>query len=234
MEGRLVLCDIDGTLVDTGGAGLAALQRATVDVFGGEGPPLDLRGATDGGLVRDLLAHFGEEEHPERVETFYRVYLGHLEGALGEAAFGGRALPGVIEILTQFRDRGATLGLLTGNIARGAALKTRHYGLDHFFSFGAYGDDHHDRNRLGPVALERAATHSGGSRFSGEATIVLGDTPRDIACGREIGAFVVCVATGAYDRDALQAEGADLVFTSFEDAMGCVSRIEAELVRKCG
>ena len=233
MKGRLVLCDIDGTLVDTGGAGLIALQRAAVEIFGGEGPPLDLRGATDGGIVRDLLDHFGEDECPDRVESFYRSYLAFLGDLLGDAAFGGRILPGVETMLSGLRDDGATLGLLTGKIARGAAMKTLHYELDHYFSFGAYGDDHHDRNRLGPVALERAREETQ-KPFTGSETVVIGDTPRDIACGREIGAFVVCVATGSYDARTLRDEGADLVFGSFEDAEACLVEIRASLSGQSG
>lgn len=226
MEGLLVLCDIDGTLVDTGGAGLQALQRAARDLFGAEGPPLDLRGATDGGIARDLLAHFGEEPCPRRIAAFYRRYLHHLENHLGHGDFAGRALPGVEGLLAGMRDRGATLGLLTGNIAEGAAIKMRHYSLDGFFAFGAFGDDHHDRNRLGPIALHRAERATG-RPFTGARTVVIGDTPKDIACGKGIGAMTVCVATGSFGEAVLRDEGADVVFPNFENYNKCIGEILA-------
>jgi phosphoglycolate phosphatase-like HAD superfamily hydrolase len=145
---------------------------------------------------------------------------------LGDEGFGGVVLPGVVELLSLLEGQGAALGLLTGNIARGAALKMRHFGLDRFFAFGAYGDDHHDRDRLGPVALTRAR-EGAGLVFTGAETIVLGDTPRDISCGRRIGARVVCVATGGHGVEELRGEGADLVFDSFARPAACLEEIRA-------
>ena len=226
MKGRLVLCDIDGTLVDTRGAGLESLRRAAVDVFGADGPPLNLCGATDGGIVRDFLEHFGEAFEAARVEEFYGAYLGHLDTHLKGGQFGGRVLPGVEDLLKGLQDRGAILGLLTGNIARGAALKMRHYALEQFFDFGAYGDDHHLRDELGPVALQRAQENAGNA-FSGEGTIVLGDTPKDISCGKRIGAITVCVATGSFSAEDLRESGADLVFSSFSDVEACLDEMAA-------
>lgn len=214
MKDRLVLFDIDGTLVDTGGAGMRALREAAHEVFGAPGPKLDLAGSTDEGLVRGMLEHFGEEFSPERVGEFYGVYLGCLEKHLSGGTFGGRVLPGVMELLDACREAGAVLGLLTGNIAKGAALKVRHYGMEGYFGFGAYGDDHHDRNLLGPIAIERAAAATG-KNFLGEDALVIGDTPKDIACGRAIGATTVCVATGAFSARELREHGADVVVETF-------------------
>lgn len=103
---------------------------------------------------------------------------------------------------------GVTVGLLTGNIARGADLKMRRYGLARHFSFGAYGCDHRDRNRLGPVAMERAARHAGRG-FSAAETLVIGDTPKDIACAKAMGASCLAVATGRFSVEELNAAGAD-------------------------
>lgn len=214
MTGRLVLFDIDGTLVDTGGAGMRSLREAARDLFGEDGPDLDLAGSTDEGLVRGILEHFGEPFSPGRVAEFYGAYLGHLERHLESGAFRGRVLPGVIEILDACRDAGAVLGLLTGNIAEGAAMKVRHYGMEGYFGFGAYGDDHHDRNLLGPIALERAREATG-VEFVADEAVVVGDTPKDIACGRALGATTVCVATGAFSARELRDHGADLVFETF-------------------
>ena len=214
MTGRLVLFDIDGTLVDTGGAGMLALRKAARDLFGAEGPELDLAGSTDSGIVRGMLEHFGEEVSDDRIEEFYGVYLGYLDAHLGGGEFPGRVLPGVMEILEAYRRAGAVLGLLTGNIAKGAELKVRHYGMAEYFGFGAYGDDHHDRNLLGPIALERARLATGGN-FLATESLVIGDTPKDIACGRAIGATTVCVSTGAFSAKELRDHGADFVFESF-------------------
>ncbi len=203
---RLLLFDIDCTLVDTGGAGMAALKEAACELFGAEGPELDLAGSTDSGIVRGMLDHFGSDL---ALEEFYRTYLTKLEPNL--AAFEGRVLPGVRELLDWLGKSGATLGLLTGNIAAGAKAKIDYYGLAGYFPIevGAYGDDHHDRNLLGPVALQRARDVHGVDFQAGRA-VVIGDTPKDIACGKAMGAATLAVATGGFSTSELREHGADL------------------------
>lgn len=211
------LFDLDGTLVDTGGAGLRALEAATIEVFGGPGPPLDLRGATDSGILEGLFDHFGHRPCGERRRRFFECYLGGLEANLAAGTHGGRRLDGALELLERAAARdGLLLGLLTGNIERGARMKTRHFGIDRFFRFGAYGCDHADRNRLGPVALERARAHAGRA-VGGHEVLVIGDTPRDVACARAIGARCLAVATGAFTRPELESCGADRVVDSLEE-----------------
>ena len=212
----LYLFDIDGTLVDTGGAGMAALEQATQAVFGETGPPLDLAGATDLGIVIGIHEHFSVEPTRERIEHYLGIYQQRLDWNLAHGGFPGRVIEGVgglLEILTGRSH--ATLGLLTGNTAGGAASKVRHFGLASYFSFGAYGCDHPDRNRLGPIALERAAAHAGRS-FSPEETWIIGDTPKDIACAKAIGARCLAVATGRFTTTELAAHGADHVVESLE------------------
>lgn len=218
----LYLFDIDGTLVDTGGAGMAALNEATREIFGDEGPPLDLAGATDLGIVLGIHAHFSVEPTPERIASYLALYQRRLDWNLAHGGFPGRVLGGVTDLLEELADRSnATLGLLTGNIAGGAASKVRHFGLAEYFAFGAYGCDHADRNRLGPIAMERAAAHAG-RPFSAEETWVIGDTPKDIACAKAVGARCLAVATGRFTADELKAHGADEVVATLDLALGWI------------
>ena len=210
---RLLLFDIDCTLIDTGGAGMAALKETACELFGAEGPELDLAGSTDWGIVRGMLEHFGSDLS---LEDFYQVYLSKLGPNL--ASFSGRVLPGVESILSDLKKSEATLGLLTGNIAEGAKAKIDHYGLDDYFSIdvGAYGDDHHDRNQLGPVALGRASSMHG-IDFRAEQSVVIGDTPKDIACGKAMGAATLAVATGRFSVADLASHEADLTVVDLND-----------------
>lgn len=216
----LYLFDIDGTLVDTGGAGMAALEEATREIFGETGPPLDLAGATDLGIVLGIHGHYEVEPTPERINAYFTIYQDRLDWNLAHGGFPGRVLAGVTDLLDELAGRSdATLGLLTGNISGGAASKVRHFGLDSFFRFGAYGCDHSDRNLLGPIALERAARHAGRSFSAGE-TWVIGDTPKDIACAHAIGARCLAVATGRFTAAELESHGADRVVESLDHALG--------------
>ncbi len=206
---KLLLFDVDCTLVDTGGAGLTALSQACVETFGAEGPPFDLAGSTDGGVVRGIFAHFGKDYDAALEETFYQAYLPLMEANLRDESYGGRVLPGVPELLGACEEAGHTLGLLTGNIERGGLIKVSHYGLAEHFQFGAYGDDHWDRNKLGPFAIERANEHTG-KNFTAEDVIVIGDTHKDINCAHAIGAPCLGVATGSQSLSQLIEAGADL------------------------
>ncbi len=215
----LYLFDIDGTLVDTGGAGMAALNETTREVFGDNGPPLDLAGSTDLGIIATIHAYFGIDPTPARILAYFENYHCRLEWNLAHGGFPGRVLDGVTAILAELAGRpGASIGLLTGNTAGGAARKMRHYQLDSHFPFGAYGCDHADRNLLGPIALERATAHSG-LLLSPAETLVIGDTPKDIACAHAIGARCLAVSTGRFTKRELELHGADYVVESLEDAL---------------
>lgn len=219
----LYLFDIDGTLVDTGGAGMRSLQEASLEIFGHTGPTLDLAGSTDLGVIAEIHAHFEIEPTAERVDAYFSTYLKRLDWNLANGGFPGKVLDGVVELLAELSKRpGVTLGLLTGNIAGGAASKMRHFGLEAYFPFGAYGCDHADRNRLGPIALERAAMHSSRT-FSPNEVWVIGDTPKDVACARAIGARCLAVATGRFSEEELSACGADIVAPSLKDAINALS-----------
>src|SRR5690554_2705169 len=148
---------------------------------------------------------------------FFGTYLRRLEWNLRHGGFPGRVLPGVVDVLDALSGRAdVALGLLTGNIAGGAALKVKHFGLAHHFTFGAYGCDHADRNLLGPVALSRASAHTGRT-YSGADVVVVGDTPKDIVCARAMGARCLAVATGKFGVRELEAHGADQVVATLEE-----------------
>lgn len=211
----LILFDIDGTLVDTGGAGVAALQHAAVEVFGAAGPSLDLAGNTDGAILRGFFEYFGSKYDPAVGEQFYQSYLSRIRDNLRNPNYGGCLLGGVNPMLASLREEGNSLGLLTGNIERGAMIKVSHYGIADYFQFGAYGDDHWNRNKLGPIALERAE-ESTGMKFSQDEILVIGDTPKDVACAHAFGVKCVAVATGDFSEEELAACGADRVVPNLD------------------
>jgi phosphoglycolate phosphatase-like HAD superfamily hydrolase len=216
----LCLFDIDGTLIDTRGAGMASLRAACRDVFGDDGPPLDLAGATDLGLLEKFRIHYGIDPADTGLESrFFETYHHHLEAHLHAKEYPGSLIDGATDLIDALAASGrAALGLLTGNTARGAHLKVRRHGIDHHFPFGAYGCDHADRNRLGPIAVERAARHHGRG-FEPNATWIIGDTPRDITCAKAIGARCLAVATGSFTADELAAHQPDIVCESLTAAV---------------
>lgn len=217
-KSTLLLFDIDGTLLSSGGAGEHSLRLALQDWFGNADAlsGVEIAGRTDGAIVRQLFALHGVEPTPEKITGFFDCYLQHLSRQL--PAVSGRLLPGIVELLEILKTRtDVAIALLTGNLCRGAELKLAHYGIWHYFEFGAYADDHHDRNQLAQVAARRALEKHGVS-FAPERTFVLGDTPHDVACGRAIGAKTVAIATGGYTREQLQACGPDFLFDDLSDS----------------
>lgn len=209
---RLILWDIDSTLVNTGSAGLHALVRATIERFGGDGDlnGVEIAGRTDTGIARQILEKYGEPVTEESVHSFLDRYVALLPEELPKR--NGRVLPGVRQLLEDLaRQPDKTVGLLTGNLERGAQLKLGHYHLWEFFPFGAFADDHHDRNALGPCALTRAVAHASFD-FRPEQVDVVGDTGHDIACGKAFGARTIAVATGSWPRERLAEHSPDFLF----------------------
>ncbi|MDF1656632.1 MAG: HAD hydrolase-like protein [Verrucomicrobiales bacterium] len=231
---KLLLFDIDGTLIDTEGAGLISLQKGMVTAFpelsGRAFPPLDLGGATDSSVVAFLFEAYGLENHFENQTRFFDFYLIALKEQLQvfEKEGKGRVLDGVVPLLQQLAtcSHRWTLALLTGNTAHGARAKLSHYGVDHHFAFGAYGDDHADRNELGPIALRRAEKDHG-LIFDSADVVVIGDTPKDVACARAFGARVIAVATGASSHQELAGVDPDILLKNFEDTDETLAAIEA-------
>jgi len=221
---KLFLFDIDGTLLASGGAGLHALTEVTRELFGVDDlSGIDIAGRTDSSIARQLFTRHQREATPEAVAQFFDGYINHLTRLLPIS--DGRLLPGIIELLDALKARpDCVLALLTGNLVRGAEIKLTHYGVWHYFEFGAYADDHHDRNALGPFAQQRAKEKHG-IDFAPELTFILGDTPHDVACARAIGAKAVAIATGRHTRAELAACAPDFLFDDLSDVPAVLSEL---------
>jgi phosphoglycolate phosphatase-like HAD superfamily hydrolase len=209
---RLLLWDIDGTLISTGAAGQGAIVRATAEQFGGDGnlDGVEIAGRTDLAIAHQVLRKYGAPVTAENAQAFLEIYLRMLAEELPRRE--GRILPGVLQLLEQLASQpDTTLGLLTGNLVRGAKLKLQHYDLWRFFAFGGFADDHHDRNELGAFALSRALEGTG-INFAGSQVDVIGDTGHDIACGKAFGARTIAVATGGWSREQLAPHEPDFLF----------------------
>lgn len=207
---RLVLFDIDGTLIRTGGAGVAAFNRTGEVAFKVLDGMRALRfpGRTDTSLVREFFNAHTIEPSAANFERFFEHYVFLLDDLLPRHS--GAVCPGVPEFLDGLRalSPAPLLGLQTGNIRLGAEIKLRHYGLWHHFELGGFGDDREDRRELARLAWTRAGRwFSGGLRP--EEVLVVGDTPHDIDCAHALGAKVVAVATGGAVRDELAAHHPD-------------------------
>jgi len=217
MKTKLTLFDIDGTLLTSGGAGEKALRLAMKDRFGQDDDlsRVEIAGRTDSAIAHQLFKLYGIDPTMDNLARFFDSYLHHLEGQLHQTP--GRLLPGILELLNNLLScPEVALGLLTGNLERGARLKLSHYGVWNFFEFGAFADDAQDRNQLGKFAHARA-NKKHGIEFLPENIFVLGDTPHDIACGRAIGAKTVAIATGGCSRDQLAAHRPDYLFDDLSE-----------------
>jgi len=209
MQRRLLLFDIDGTLIHSGGAGVHALKKALTERHGIEDDlgDIEIAGMTDSGIVISILKKHKIPATQENIAGFLDSYVHFLSIELPHRK--GKLLPGVLELLEKLKLRKhLVLALLTGNVSRGAQLKLGHYGVWHFFEFGAFADDHPDRNQLGPFARARAKEKHG-REFSAAEIDVIGDTPRDIACGKALGARTIAVATGTWSREKLAEHDPD-------------------------
>jgi phosphoglycolate phosphatase len=217
---KLVLFDVDGTLLTANGAGRRALDRALRDVYGTAGPidAYDFRGGTDPQIIRDLLrqAGLGDEVIVADEMAVYRRYEALLEAEIGDGR-GVTLCPGIRDLVETLAARDdVVVGLLTGNIEAGARIKLRPTGLWPHFRLGAYGSDDADRTRLPLVAANRAERLMGRA-FRGPDTVIIGDTPRDIGCARAFGARAIAVATGWHSIEDLTVHRPDHVFADLSD-----------------
>jgi phosphoglycolate phosphatase len=222
---RLLLFDIDGTLIHSGGAGVSALKLALTERFEIKDDlhDIEIAGMTDSGIVISILKKHKIPTSAENVAAFLDSYVHFLSLELPRRK--GKLLPGVLELLEKLKSRKhLVLALLTGNVSRGAQLKLDHYGVWHFFEFGAFADDHQDRNRLGPFARARA-NEKHGREFSAAEIDVIGDTPRDIACGKALGARTIAVATGTWSREKLAEHNPDILIDDLSDVDRLINKL---------
>lgn len=224
----LVLFDVDGTLIDSAGAGREAIEGALHEVYGTAGPiddtPFD--GLTDPWIVRTLLEAEGLDRTTieNGLDALWASYLRRLADSLGARADRLRVLEGVATLLDALARERVAVGLLTGNIEAGAARKLAACGLGDRFAFGAFGSDAEDRDALPTIALARAAA-AVGRRFAPEGVWVVGDTPRDVGCARAGGVRALAVASGRYSVDELRACRPDAAVGSLRDTRAILGRL---------
>jgi phosphoglycolate phosphatase-like HAD superfamily hydrolase len=215
---KLLLFDIDNTLMYSGGASFKAMDRALEERFGVRDATRGIvpHGKTDPLILREIFRSIGLASGDERsaireiAETYERFLIEEMPAA------PARLMPGVKELLAKLDETPETmLGLLTGNLEPTSRIKLDRFDLNRHFQFGAFGSDHEDRTRLPAVAVERAEAIADAPIGLGRHVHVIGDTPRDVACALDNGATAVAVATGPYSEDDLRAAGAHIVFEDF-------------------
>ena len=213
MRPTVLLFDIDGTLVTTGGAGRRAMQRGFSSLHGHpEALAFPLDGLTDRLIVRRGLTTIGVEPSAEAIDAVLAAYVDVLEEEIGNVPEERYLVHvGMREAVRAGRERGAAVGLGTGNVREGARLKLGRVNLFEHFSFGGYGCDAEDRAEVIRIGAERGANELG--KTLGECrVVVIGDTPKDVAAAQAIGAECIGVATGAYSVEALVDSGATAAF----------------------
>lgn len=228
---KLVLFDIDGTILWSDGAGRRAMQRALTTAFGSSGSAnYRYDGKTDMQIVRDLMRMDGHEDAiiDARMSVLLDEYVQRLRLELGAGTTQVRRFDGVLELLEALDARpDRTVGLLTGNIAAGAHEKLRAVGIDPLrFTVCAFGSDHEVRGEL-PAIAQRRAREALGLNVAGDAIVIIGDTPEDIDCTRAIGARAIAVATGRYTVDELAAHRPVAVFPDLADTDAVMRAIDA-------
>jgi phosphoglycolate phosphatase-like HAD superfamily hydrolase len=223
---HVCLFDIDGTLLNSGGAGQAAMEAAIVSEFGAleryEG--LSTAGRTDRAIMTDLFTYHKVAHDEHAFSRFIAAYLKHLPQQL--AARQGMVLPGVAALLDTLAAReDVLLGLLTGNYREGAKLKLGHHRLYDYCQFGGFGDHHQHRDDVAREAFAEVRERLNGSVVA-EKVWVIGDTPADVRCARAIGVNAVAVATGMYSATELESTNPDYLFADFSNPEPLLTLLE--------
>lgn len=220
---KLILFDIDGTLIHTGGAGTRSMNKAFSDLFGIHDAfrNYSMAGKTDRQIMRDGLNIHGLRLDGN-VNLLVEKYLDSLRNEIDNPH--RKYQPGIIELLERLSSDGFALGLLTGNLEEGARIKLEPFGLNKYFPAGAFGSDHEDRDRLLPIAIRTFSQR--GLAVRPVDCIVIGDTPRDVRCAKIHGARCLAVATGPYSLKDLLETDADAVFSTLGDTGKCLHFIK--------
>ena len=224
---EVILFDIDGTLVLTGGAGVRGMTLAFEQLFSipDAFQTIDVPGRTDSWILAEALALHGVSCDAAGRDRFREVYLEHLPAELQRPGPRKGIMPGVARLLHTLQQRDDVyLALLTGNYEEAARLKLAYFELWRYFRCGAFGDDAPERNGLLPKALTKIR-ECRGPAVAARDVIVVGDTPLDVACAAAGGARSIAVATGGYDVDALRSAGADLVLDDLSDGPRVLSAL---------
>jgi len=214
---KLILFDIDGTLISAGGAGTRSLNKAFEEILGIKDAfkNFEMAGKTDVQIIKEGLMFAGIEPSMSLVNEIIESYLNNLKVEINNNS--KHLKPGVKEFIEFiYYELNYPLGLLTGNLEKGARIKLEPFGLNLFFPVGAFGSDHEDRNQLLPIAIDRFSKKFKYS-IDFHQCIVIGDTPRDVACAKPYGAKVIAVATGPYSVKDLQTTDADIVVESLSE-----------------
>jgi phosphoglycolate phosphatase-like HAD superfamily hydrolase len=225
---KLILWDIDGTLLHTDGIASEEMRAAMRQVFGAveRRERTFYAGKTDWQIILDSFAGLSSESVAEHMEQFCAAYASLLEERSEELWERGGTMPGVVAALQGLQQHPVAQTVLTGNVAPVARLKLDVFGLLPYLNpdIGGYGNDHRERAELVRIAAERAANHYG-HPFAPEHIVIVGDTPKDIACGRVHGVRTVIVATGAYSRAELLPHAPDVLLDDLRDTAAAVAAI---------
>lgn len=221
---KLLLFDVDQTLISTGGAGIRALNRAFQKLYAVENAMEGIlpHGKTDPGIIREILhnrpvpsLNDQSDGFPTSIAPILDSYLEFLDSEI-ESTASYQILPGIEGILSSLSLRSdIAIGLATGNVEAGARIKLERGNLNRYFAFGGFGSDSENRTELVRQGAERAARYLG-RRPAADNVFVIGDTPRDIVAGREAGFMTVGVATGKYSKAELKESGATVAISDFE------------------
>lgn len=214
---KLILFDIDGTLISAGGAGTRSLNKAFEEVLGIKDAfkNFEMAGKTDVQIIKEGLILKGIEPSTHLINDLIGSYLKNLSIEINNNS--KHLKPGVKEFIEFIHyELKYPMGLLTGNLEKGARIKLEPFGLNYFFPIGAFGSDHEDRNQLLPIAVRRFFERFNNS-IDFHQCVVIGDTPRDVACAKPYGAKVIAVATGPYSIEQLRTTDADIVVETLSE-----------------
>lgn len=223
---KILLFDLDGTILTCGGAGQLAMERALTAAFGLKPPFANIpcAGRTDKGICGNVFTMFDIDDSPRNRLAFQDAYLEHLPKCLHERR--ARLLDGTKQLLHVLQRREDLLiSVLTGNYQAAATIKLKHFSVSDYFQHGIFGDRHAERNRLAEDALDEFSKRFS-QPLSGHHFLVIGDTPADVRCARAIGAKVIAVATGIHSLETLRDAEPDALFSDLSKVQDVIETID--------